>query len=315
MKKSLKKSYWFTVILGLIALFQYPPNLQAALPDGNSLSPSAPVLLYGVAVRGPAKSNPAYPAWAADMVSRMYNGQSLGTNAVTGYYLDTTNISQDAVGTNQDTLWFMIHVVAADPSYSFSPHQLYFWEHSSDPGDSLADSDDLSDTNIIYTSSALGIIWGSNGTNVGPRFNDTLLESQSWSQNVNEFIFIGAMSQYYTYTNAPSRLAIDTYVDYWPDYELTGVWQFTYGSSSTLLAKKTFYRKATPYPFKLSEQAIDPNNTVSLGVTAGTNDTYTIQYSPSVQYPQWTDAATVNAGWNEGWIHTNRMGYFRWTMQ
>jgi len=260
-----------------------------------------PVLIYVSAIPGPTTNNQvAYQNWIANVIPQMYSKEIGGTPLVVinqltndlGYILQIPYVSQPT-SLNSNTAWFVVHVISTNASFKFLPGQLQFVEQSSDSSHLLSKTNLFSDPSYIYAPGSWGIIWGSGG----PRFNDTLAAGYWNATPVNEFIFIGAMSKYFVYSSPSDYMVISNYISGLPDFQLTGTWQFTDGDGNVIThASKTLHAKGVYAPGIPSIVDYYPPNGVKVGITAGTNDTWVLQSSPSIQYPFWTDVATVNGG-------------------
>lgn len=208
-----------------------------------------------------------------------------------GWSLQVPYVTQPTTLTS-NTAWFAVHLVSKYPAYFFTPSQLTFLERSSDgSNDSLGKTNTFSDPTYIYTSAGMGVVW--QGT---PRLSDTLVTSGYWDQTpVNEFIFVGAMSEYFVYSDPASYAEIGSYILGWTDMSITGTWQFDDGDGDVFSVRKTLHTYGTYTP---GIAGIDGGGagTVSVGSDVGQNDSWILQSASSnIASPTWTDVATVNS--------------------
>lgn len=284
-----------------------------ALMPISSPASESPVLMYISAVLLPAPENPAaLDQQGAALVQKLYDGEPVGD---LGYRLQPDYLSQD-VAVAKSTLWFSIHIVAKDPSFRFSPlNRIRFVGKSNDTSDKYPQGS-LEKTNVFtnpatkFTSSAEGIVWGSGG----PRFNDQIMVGFWKDKLVNEFIFDGAMSVYYKYTDQDSLAGIARYIGQFTDFQVTGTWQFLSEDGGSVLASvsRTLYFRGKPIDSRLSIKCI--TNGVQVGISAGENDSWILQSSTSIS-PVWTYVETASGGGVFTYPTANKATFWRLKLQ
>ncbi len=259
--------------------------------------------IYIWAIPGPVRANvSAFENWSTNLVQQFYANGMKPAGAL-GYRLLPEHIIQSSSLTN-NTLWFVIRVVAKDPDYRFLPSKLSFRGNSSDSLNYLATTASLSfDTNYTYTPRFYGIIWGSGG----PRVNDTILSTSSSGKisevPVNEVIFIGAQLNYFVTANAETMTA---WIMGFSDYSVNGTWTLLDGMTNH--ASKTLHTKHTPSNPWISISAT--TTTVTLGADMETNSTAILYSSPRIP-PIWKVEGVMNAGDLITFPQIGNQGYFK----
>lgn len=260
---------------------------------GLSAIAAAPVQIYTYAVNGPWTNSVNYESFATNVVWDIYRNTTNGGPAgALGYRLNPIDITQPT-DSSSNSLWFAVRVVSTSPEFMFTPSQIRFVGMSSDGGNALGKTNTFTDPNIVFTPQGMGVIWGSGGK----RFNDTLLISaNSWStQVVHEIIFVGARSKFFTYSSPSEQNTIVATINSFPDFFVTGTWEFWQEGSRVAHASKTLRTKSVPAPGILSI-ADAPATQVTIGVSCGTNDSWNLQFKGNSLFTSWTDVATVNSG-------------------
>jgi hypothetical protein len=250
------------------------------------------VSIYVYAVRGPLRTNAAaYDTWSKDVVNQIYQRGSV-TEAL-NYRLETDYISQPVPALNSNTVWFVVQVVGDTIAEMFSPSRLEFVGRSSDPANSLGKTNRFDDPSYVYAPQVLGVRWGEGG----PRASDTLLTSGHWNtEMVNELIFPGAASKYYVYANSAQRANIDTYVNGFSNYRLTGTWRFLDVSGTPIAyASKTLETTGNPRRPLLS--IARSGSGVEVGMSLDSGQTAILQSTRSLSPPiSWMNEGTMNEG-------------------
>ena len=227
-----------------------------------------------------------------------------------GHQLLTTNIAQPLDMSNKSALWFAVKVIANDPNTKLSMSMLKMTETSSDTGDSLGNTNDLSKiSGLVYSPHAMGVIWNSNT----PGSNDTVIADALTSANtlVNEIDYIGLQSMYYDYSPSFPYAFIDTYVQSFTNFVLTANCSVIDANEVTLAsAQKILQTKGNTTAPILTITANADQNQVLVGTIMDAGSTIKMYHSPTLQPPTWSLTATMNFG--DTLVRTNHnLGFFR----
>ncbi len=274
-------------------------SLTSGGPTTSSLTISNGLARYDVFlwwIRGPIRTNAtsdlAYDPFAATRVSQCYSNYiAFGTNDV-GQTLRTEFVTQQTANRTNETLHLMVRVVGRNGA-KVSLSMLKCLMYSSDNAHSLSNLYDLSTiTNLVYSLKAWGISYGPGGA----RVSDAILHAaESGNTLVDEIIFIGAQSKYYTWTDAASYTAVDGYINnYSPTFVYFGQWIVVDGSSNVLASSSlTLRANGSNMPPVLSINNLDPK--VRVGINMETNVSAALYSSPQLPALGWSLVGTVNA--------------------
>ena len=201
-------------------------------------------------IRGPLKASGNWESWAAETVDRLYVKRTL-TNDV-GYRLKTEYIIQPELAVEKQSLWFAVRVTTKSGYGKICLNMLRFSQTSSDPENTLRNSYSLISGSYIYSSQALGIIWGASGEN-GERTSHTVLNSGSAGVMVDELVFIGMQSTYYQHSTLAEYLSVETYVKSFSDFSLAGIVEVIGATNHAILATgvRTLQMTGIPLPPRL----------------------------------------------------------------
>lgn len=264
------------------------------------------VSIYTIAVWGPPTNAPGFIPWANTVVSNLYNNVILTND----WRLQTPYFVQNSTNQTNNTVWYATHLISNNTNYMFSPTGLTFNASSSDPANVFYATFSYNTGNFIYTPQAMGVVWGPGGA----RKSDTLLTTGSWTNMVNEFVFIGHESTYWICTNATQYNQVDNYFSgATVNMRTTGTFTFNNGINPAVSASKSFYRQTSP-------------NAPKLTISGNRNQTETISLNPISPYDSWIIQGTLNllpTSWNNitslsggltafNWQNgTNKMEFFR----
>ncbi|MBU6231198.1 MAG: hypothetical protein KGI45_01235 [Patescibacteria group bacterium] len=266
------------------------PSSQPARPIVQfrhrlATSTEGPVRIRIVALLGPDISNPGYQSWGSNAVWAIRNHTF---SSALNYRLKDTYIVQpsDLSGTS---LWFAVDVQSVNPGYTFYPGQLTFVERSSDTGSS---ADSLGKTNPFDSPLYVYADWSSIGSTGGT------VASGYWSDTpIDHFTFIGSMSKYFVIGSGFSMIDVDRYISYFPDFHVTGTWDLADTNLNVVAhASKTLYLSSTPTQPTLAVIPQSPTSVALSIIGATADDTWMLQFTPSLVQPSWSDAASMNSG-------------------
>ncbi len=244
-------------------------------------------------VRGPIRSNPEWKDWASGVVMRAYENQGFGTDNI-GYSLLADYISQPAPYKDSQTLWLAVRIVCRNNA-KVSLRQLQFEQHSND-GDSLASSYKPADANTVYSPTTLGVNW--NGP--VPRANDTIVpDGTTGLSQVDEIIFIGMQSPFYTYPvgNYQTVADIQRYLSSFPDFRIQGIVKIVDDGQVLATSFRSMYaskRQPISPRFSINRVGKDISFTLDLGPE---DQTLFIESATDVK-GVWTIEDNINPGAN-----------------
>lgn len=264
------------------------------------------VTIYTQAVWGPPTNAPGYIPWANMIASNVYAGVTLSND----WHLQTPYFVQNSTNQTNNTVWYLNHMVSNSTNYMFSPTGMTFNASSSDSANVFYESFSYSTGNFIYTPHAIGVKWGPGGA----RKSDTLLTTGSWTNPVNEFIFIGHEATYWICTNSTQYTQVDSYFSgATVNMRATGTFTFNDGVNPSVSASKSFYRQTQPSaPTLTINRAGNQVETVSASPISP-YDSWIIQGTLNLQPTSWTNITSLSGGltafnWQNG---TNKMELFR----
>lgn len=273
------------LLIALAAVFTALPGFSA-----NQYA-SPPVRLYIHAVLMPYITNTSYAETASNLVEQIY--ASGAPSGELGHKLQAAYVAQPANGYTSNTMWFTIQAVAKDPGYKFLPGNCLTFTKTSTDG-LLAGTNTFASTSYYYNSAAMGIIWGPGENH---RIANTIA-AEWWNQTpVNEFIFVGAAGKFFLFNDSYTFADVNNYIWSFPtNYQVTGTWTFNDGVNVPVHASKTLHTRQGPSNGLLGDEVLTNAVSVAVGLRTSTNDTWTLQFSPTIDPPSWIDQDTMNGG-------------------
>lgn len=262
------------------------------------------VRIYNFAINLPGTNDPTFASLATAAVNAIYDSNNVP--GALGFRLDPNDITQPT-SANDTSVWYAVHVIVDDPTFQFHPNMLRFIGSSSDTGNALGKTNSFTDPTLIFSPWAMGVDHGTGGA----RFNDTKYTSGAWKV-VKEFIFIGSRSKYFIYGNEAGQASLLAAIAAVPHFSTTGRWEVWKDGNRINYSSKTLYLQDGPVQALLSIGKF-PSTSVTVGITAGTNDTWTLQHS-LLMPATWTDKATLNSGDSYEKVATDQ-GYWNLVLQ
>src|SRR3989344_1693313 len=169
-------------------------------------------------IRGPLKTSGVWESWATEKVSRLYTDRTLTDDL--DYRLKIGYITQPTLAVNKQSLWLATRITGKSGN-KLSLNMLRFSEWSDDLVNTLGNSYSLVGGNYIYSPQALGVIWGASGENED-RASHAVINSGNANEMVDEVVFIGVQSPYYSYSSFAELANIDSYIKSFSNFSLSG---------------------------------------------------------------------------------------------
>ncbi len=194
----------------------------------------APIIIRVHVDLMPYSANSLFAPLAGVNAMRIYNGGE-PLNVVNDHKLKPSYIAQSVNSLTNYTAFFSVDIIGGDSSVLFSPSNIKFVGSATDSRLNVTNL--FNDIGHVFSMSAVGVLYGTGGA------TNTLFTSFDWTNvKVNRFVYQGAATSVFAYTDVSGQGIIESYVNGFKNFFLKGTWildDVLYPASATVTLQTT----------------------------------------------------------------------------